>query len=790
MYLKLKTIIYSSSEFSLKSHPRQLLRDHLLGVTEIALRIFDSQFCEPDKREAIRKICMAHDFGKGTSFFQKYINHIERGELKEAKSFGSEKDHSLLSALFAYWWLPKEYKLFGFIAVKKHHGDIKNVYNEYVSVDSHTNLKKQIIDIQRLSQTELEHIYDVDLDEFFEFVSSEESMEYLRDQFYGEWEDRFSIEAAFDLHQLHSYLLSGDKLQLIRETPILPAQKPAWYVEKYKDSVRKDRLLEKPDIVDSEIFKIREEIFADLQTELTNVDLSSESFFSINVPTGAGKTFLAYYTALYISNKISGRSSVIYALPYMSIIDQNYDELLNIIKFNQSGEDPTDAEVLKHHSLSEVKYETSDKEYKDFDARFCYDNWQSQIITTTFVQLWNTIFKIGANSIAHRFNRLINAVIILDEVQAINDKFHAALCIFFEIVAKRYNTKFIFVTATMPLLNDSHELVPNKKDYFNRLNRIALYNHTIKDTSLEEFKQIVVDDINKRSDKSFLIVMNTIASSKEICKFIEKAKVDKECVYLSTEIYPTERLEKIKYIKNSGKKLILVSTQLIEAGVDIDFDIVYRDFAPLSSINQTAGRANRNGLGKEVSEVHIYRLKGEDDHYFYSIYPTFITEITRELLVNRDIIPENEIFNLNQAYAAKVFERVSPDRSAEIIKYTKSFEFENLRRVTQLIDDEYAYKHDIIIEADDKCENLLEELKNIKSLPGDRWKRKFEIQSLFRRLNQYKISVYDKTYLAIESDLKRLESFDIEYLSLKSVDGRCLYSKNRGIILRDDCNNL
>ena len=788
MYLKLETATYSSSDFSLKSHPRQLLIYHLLGVTKIALRIFDSQFCEPEKREAIRKICMAHDFGKATSFFQKYINHIERGELKEAKSFGSEKDHSLLSALFAYWWLPEEYKLFGFIAVKKHHGDINNVRSEYVSVDSYHILKKQMTDIQKFSQSELEHIYSVDLNDFFEFVSNEECMDYLRDQFDGEWEDRFSIDAAFDLHQLHSYLLSGDKLQLIRETPILPAQKPAWYVEKYKDSVRQDRLLEKPALVDSEIFKIREEIFADLHTELASVDLSSESFFSINVPTGAGKTFLAYYAALYLSNKIGGQSSVIYALPYMSIIDQNYDELLNIIKFNQSGKDPTDAEVLKHHSLSEVKYETCDKEYKEFDARFCYDNWQSRIITTTFVQLCNTIFKIGDNSIAHRFNRLTNAVIILDEVQAIDDKFHAAICVFFEIVAKRYNTKFIFVTATMPLLNDSHELVPNKKDYFNRLNRIALYNHAAKDTSLEDFKQIVVDDINKRSDKSFLIVMNTIASSKAMYQFIKEDNVNRECVYLSTEIYPKARLEKIKYIKNSGKKLILVSTQLIEAGVDIDFDVVYRDFAPLSSINQTAGRANRNGLGKEVSEVYIYRLKGESDRYFYGIYPTFITEITRELLGNRDIIQESEIFDLNQAYAAKVFEKVSPDRSTEILKYAKSFDFADLRRVTQLIDDEYAYKHDIIIEADDECKKLLEELKNLKSQPGDKWKHKFEIQRIFRSLNQYKISIYDKTYLTIESDLKRLESFEIECLSLESTDGRCLYSKEEGIILRDGDN--
>lgn len=771
----------SSFNFSLKSHPRQFLVDHLRGVTDIALQIFDSQFHDHEKREVIRKICMAHDFGKATSFFQKYINHIERGEFEAAKSCGSEKDHSLISALFAYWWLPEKYKLFGFIAVKRHHGDINNVRSEYVSRDSYPILEKQIKDIQTFSQIELEHIYGVDLNEFFEFVTDEDSMEDLRDQFDGQWENRFTLDDALDLHQLHSYLLSGDKLQLIRETPVLPRQKPASYVEKYKDSVRKDLLIEKPSIIDSEIFKIREEIFQDLKVELDKIDLNTESFFSINVPTGAGKTFLGYHAALYMSTRIGGQSSVIYALPFMSIIDQNYDELLNIIRFNQGDEDPSDAEVMKHHSLSEIKYETSEKKYQDYDARFCYDNWQSRIITTTFVQLCNTMFKIGDNSIAHRFNRLANAVVILDEVQAIDDKFHAALCILFEILATRYNTKFIFVTATMPLLNDAHELVPNKKDYFNRLNRIALYNHAVEDTAFDDFKQIVVNDIGKRSNKSFLIVMNTIDSSKKMFTYI-KNNVDRKTVYLSTEIYPKARLEAIKYIKKSSKKLIVVSTQLIEAGVDIDFDIVYRDFAPLSSINQTAGRANRNGLGKEVSEVHIYRLKGENGRYFYDIYPLFITEITRELLGNRAVIQENEIFGLNQAYAAKVFEKVSPDLSEEIMQYIKSFDFEKLRGITNLIKNEYAHKHDIFIEGDKKCTVLLAELQKIKNKPGEKWKRKTEIQNIFRKLNGYKISINDKTYLLIRSDLKKIESYDIEYLPLKSSDGRRLYTRKEGII--------
>lgn len=768
----------------MKSHPEQLLVHHLQGVTEIALQIFDSQLYDPERREAIQKICMAHDFGKATSFFQAYIDLIRRKKFKAAKSFGSEKDHALLSALFSYWWLPEEYKLFGFLAVKRHHGKINDVSTEYVSIDSYSRLRKQVADIQKFSQPELEQIYGVKLDTFFDFVNDNAWMEDLRSRFDKTWDDRYTIEDAFELHQLHSYLLSSDKLQLIGGIPALPEQKPAWYVDDYKAYKRAELLAKNSALRNSVIFNIREEIYADLQAELAKVNLNSEAFFSINAPTGTGKTFLAYDAALYFSNKIGRQSSVIYTLPYMSIIDQNYDELLKIIKHNQGGVDPKESEVLKHHSLSEVKYETDDGEYKEFDARFCYDNWQSRIVTTTFVQLCNTIFKIGDNSIAHRFNRFKDAVIILDEVQAIDEKFHIALCDLFEILAKKYNTKFIFVSATMPMMNKARELIPDKKKYFDQLDRITIYNHTRYDTPFEDFKRIVVDDINKRSNKSFLIVMNTIAAAKAMFEYIEKNVVDRVDVYLSTEIYPKARLKAIKCIKLSKKKLVLVSTQLIEAGVDIDFDVLYRDFAPLSSLNQTAGRVNRNGVDMNKGEVHIYRLTNEKGQYFYThIYPLYTIEITRELLAGREVIYENEIFALNEVYALKVSERLSPDRSNEIIKHMKAFDFVKLRGVTDIIESQYAYKYDIIIEGDAECTELLHKLRNIKSTPGNRWKHKFVIQNIFRKLNLYKISIYEKTYTEISGNLQKIEAFDIEYLPLKAPDGRLLYTKKKGIVL-------
>lgn len=171
-------------------------------------------------------------------------------------------------------------------------------------------------------------------------------------------------------------------------------------------------------------------------------------------------------------------------------------------------------------------------------------------------------------------------------------KYYKIISQFIEILSKEYNCYIILVTATMPIILDTIDLVEDKERYFRALNRIVIENHSETEVTLDEFKDIVLDDICENDDKSFLVVLNTVKSSKEVYNYI-KENTDREIIYLSTEIYPKLRLEKIHKIKNSDKKYIVVSTQLIEAGVDIDMDIVYRDFAPLDSINQTSGRANR-----------------------------------------------------------------------------------------------------------------------------------------------------------------------------------------------------
>lgn len=781
----------SDGSFSLRSHPHQTLKEHLEGVTQIALQIYDSNNTNQSLREIVRKICMAHDFAKSTSFFQDYLNYHELKEKTDFEKtdkriFGNEKNHALLSAFFAYWWLPIEYKFIGFLIVKRHHGSVIDARDEVNLQNDYFNLKKQVDDIKNNHRNEVEKIYGFDLNDFFDFIN-EKNIRLLRKHFRDL--DDVDISKIMEFNYLYSLLLTADKLQLIKEIPNISDQKPAFYVENYKNDLRDEILKKNPLLVGSEIFKMRDMMFRDVKKELENTDLKKESFFSINIPTGAGKTFLAYYSALYIAEKIKNDfhhdSRIIYALPYMSIIDQNYAELEKIISYNENGvNNLKSTEILKHHSFSEIKYESEDVVYKNYDARFCFENWQSRMITTTFVQLFNTIFKIGKNSTSHRFHILKNSVIILDEVQIIEEKYFPIIKSFMATLANDYGVKFILVTATMPILIETHELIPNKKYYFQNLNRIKIYNNTHEEVTIDDFKNIVLNDISKNDDKSFLIVLNTIKSAKDVFLYLRE-KTHRKCIYLSTEIYPKARLEKINFIKNASEKTIVISTQLIEAGVDIDMDIIYRDFSPLDSINQTSGRANRNG-GNEIGLVKIYRLKdGPDGAYFHSyIYPTFLTEITRMVLEDKYEISENEIFDLNESYSKEVIKKASFDISDDIFNYMKKLDLKKMRDSFELINSDYRFKEDIFIAADDEFNRNINELilvkKQIKK-NGNSIEKNTAIKNLVRSLNQYKISLNKKTYDSIKDSLYEIEDFDLKYLPLK-VGSLCVYSEEEGII--------
>lgn len=748
-----------SYSYKLKSHPHQSLYTHLTQVTDIAMKTHKSHSHNNNINKFIEIICMCHDFGKGTTYFQKYL---------DGKYNGLEKQHGIISAIFTYWMLSDNCKHLGFFIVKKHHGNIDNGNDECKKDDVLWRFNKQIEDIRNNGIDELEEIYkdylgSKSIKDFLDWISDDTNLKKIKREFIRR---KYTVEELFLCEYVYSLLLTADKSQLILNDAFIPDKPyPSYYIKSYKDNLVKKALIKNDKLKSSIVFNLRNQIYDDMIEKLNSIDLDNK-LLSINIPTGTGKTILAYQAAFILSEKIYNnnkniRPNIIYALPFTSVIDQNYEVLSDIIEEN-TGRCVNSDELLKFHSVTPIEY----KDFEGYDARFCFENWQSKIISTTFVQLLNTIFKVGDGSIVNRFHRLANSIIILDEVQVIDEKYYLIVREFLQILSEQYNCYIILVTATMPLILKTEDLIENKQEYFKQLNRIKIINKSNTDTTLDEFKDIVLDDVNNNEEKSFLIVLNTVKSSKEVYEYL-KENSDRKIIYLSTEIYPKLRLEKINKIKNSHIKYIVVSTQLIEAGVDIDMDIVYRDFATLDSINQTAGRANRNGI-ESKGIVKLYKLIDANDRYYCNyIYPRYLLSATEEVLSDKDEIEENEIFDLNNEYFEKVNKRLSNDSSKKMLKLVERLEFKKFRDEFELIDKKKSelVKVDLIININDDTNKVIQDIY------ADNFTDSIDLKNKFRFLRQYTISI-SKQDMFIKNNInyKKIDKYNLFYIDKEDYD--------------------
>lgn len=763
------------TSFKLKSHiyenkSSQLLVEHLRGVARIAKET--SQLNGIDDKEimnVIEILVLCHDFGKASSYFQKYLEGKYNGDLKK---------HGEISAYFTYYMLPERWKLIGFICVKRHHGNIDIENNSFFATENEEVLKEISKDIKSNIE-ELKLIYKCDLEKFFSKMGDGTLIKEVKLAFIKRTSTmkRKTIKEQQQefmwLQYLWSLLLTGDKTQLITGKTFKNIQGLSErFTLNYKNNIRKSLIERIPGIEKSPLFNIREEIYDSTISSINSLDIEKDRKLSINVPTGTGKTIAVYGAAFRLSERLIEEKgivpNIIYNIPFMSVIDQNYDVLEEILTANEV--DISTDLILKYHSMSPIEYKDyEEKEYKNYDARFLVENWQSTVITTTFVQLFNSIFKSGVNSIVHRFHKLAGSIVILDEVQAVPTKYYPIIEDLFNILCDNFNCYIITVTATKPLFLEGKELVINNHIIFKEMNRIIFENNTHIPLYLNEFKEVVLDDIKHNNDKSILIILNTVKSTLDVFDYL-KAELgeSRKIIYLSTEIIPKVRLEIIKEIKDSKDKYILISTQLIEAGVDLDFDIVYRDIAPMDCINQSAGRANRNGA-KGTGIVKLYKLMNNNNKIFaFFVYSNSLLEATLTILKDKRVIEENELWEINNEYFAKVKE-VTDNHSLEEYKtyceYIKNLRLQDIRKF-ELIE-ENKNKIDVIIRYNDEVEKYINIIENSKDYCEQ------DVINGWRGLNKYKIAVNKEVVKDMVYEIKG-SNF------LNGLD----YDKNRGIIRR------
>ena len=738
------------SHFNLFSHPNKPLMKHLKEVGDNCRSTLSGKFLnlselEMDIKqlsEVIYLVGITHDFGKATKYFQDYLNEPDKDKKLSLKS-KDETKHGFLSAVFTYFVVKKflqskrlldnkNYSMLpvlSFVIVKRHHGDLDDMLNEInevhekIFIDNAGGLKKILsLQVNSIEKNEIEYILKKLIEEplgleihFDEFrnelvgIIKEIDHEYSKIQ-------RFirNIKTPvfyFITLLFYSILTDSDKSDAMDLPKIERTEIDSELLQKYITRFKQKVL---------EIDDIRNQIFDEVNMRIENLDLS-QKIYSLNVPTGTGKTISSLSFALKLRNKIYHEKGyiprIIYSLPFLSIIDQNFSVISEAYTKVTGISDISSTLFLKHHHLTEIFYKSKNEEFSIDESEFLIEGWNSEIIVTSFVQLFHSIFS-NRNRALRKFHNIVNSIVILDEIQTIPHKYWLMLRETFNTLAKYFGTYFIVVTATEPLIfnertGEIKSIVENNEKYFKALNRVKVFLGLNSTLSLNEFENTVLRDIQEHPNKDFLIVMNTIESSKEIYRFLEGKlnNGDNELFYLSTNIVPIERIKRIEEIKKSGpKRKIIVSTQLIEAGVDIDVDVIYRDLSPLDSINQVAGRCNRNNKkAGEMGEVHIYIVTNEKDSNrpFYSyIYDPFLISKTMDILSKYTEMSEKDFFELNSKYFNLVAESSSPDVSKESLEELCRLEFAQVG-MFRLIKDEADYeKEDVFVEVDEKAENV------------------------------------------------------------------------------------
>lgn len=349
------------------------------------------------------------------------------------------------------------------------------------------------------------------------------------------------------------------------------------------------------------------------------LDASSRpgGIYTLTVPTGGGKTLASLRFALQHAQQ-RGLDRVIYVIPFTSIIDQNAQVVREILEPADVPADRGKVVLEQHASIT--------PEQQTWREKILCENWDAPVVYTTMVQFLESLFGAGTRG-ARRMHQLANSVLIFDEIQTLPVKcvhlFNNAI----NFLAEQCNSTVVLCTATQPLLHQvsaekgairlasQHEIMPDVQKCFDDLKRVEIRDgRKAEGWQYAEIGQLALDEQMRAG--SCLVIVNTKAAARKVFELCQSKSSGDEMFHLSTDMCPAHRraeLSKVRRRLDAGMPVLCVSTQLIEAGVDVDFGAVIRFTAGLDSIAQAAGRCNRNGR-TEPGIVHVVNPRPEDEN--------------------------------------------------------------------------------------------------------------------------------------------------------------------------------
>ena len=543
--------------------------EHSTGVAELAAK-FAGEFGLGD---LARIMGLLHDLGKQSSAFQQYIRR-ESGYMPQLPSV-AEHSHAYAGAVMAR----KNYQAISTLIANAIAGHHRGLYNAY----------------------ELETLLKRDLPKEI----NEESIDLPPMPGCGLPELKY-----YDIHSLirmlFSCLVDADYLDTERfMNPDQSARRGGHKDMKVllNDLDRHLGRLEKSAKA-TPVNKIRR----DVQNDCRQMGGGAMGHYELSVPTGGGKTLASLLWAL--RHAVShGLDRIIITIPYTSIIEQTCMTLKEIF-----GEE----NVLEHHS--QVDHEGIDDYYLKQRVKLATENWDAPIVVTTNVRLFEAMFSNRPKD-CRRLHNLVNSVVILDEVQTLPLGYYSPLLTVFDSYARLFKVSFLYTTASQPVIsgdiygsNKMVKAVSLPVSPMKIIDKPVEYWQPLKRVNLEFCEDgmtydMLAEEIGRM--ERVLCIVNTRRHAYEIRKRIKDE--EEACTFLLSRLmYPKhikEQIAKIKrYLAEPGRRVRVIATQLVEAGVDLDFPLVMRQEAGLDSIIQAAGRCNREGGMKNHGVTKVFRI--------------------------------------------------------------------------------------------------------------------------------------------------------------------------------------
>lgn len=694
---------------------KKILEEKNLGKVfeRFFLSIFDNKEGYTYFKDLIDSVILFHDLGKINSRFQR--NKLKNFEL-DLIDLGIEGEHSILSSfIYVYIFVGKIKKLeiddelkekfyylifLNAFVISRHHSDLSDfsysIHNffdlfiderskfyktlKYLKKDE--NIKEEFFDnFEEISNEIMDLVYDFDMDfSYTDFKKSKSKEIYIYIRLI------YSILVASDFYATTDYM-NGYKTKLpkIDQNDLIKIYNNSKLVKSIRKS-EEDKSYEKKENIND----LRTKIFLNAEKNLE--EEKDKNIFFLEAPTGSGKS----NTAMNLSFKLLNAqiNKIIYAYPFNTLVEQNKNTLLKYYKKTSIEE-----KISIINSITPIGKSDNDDFMREWDyyikSLLDREFLHSPFIITSNVGLFNTLFSNRRKNIFGLY-QITNSIIVLDEIQAYREDLWNEIIKMLEIYAKIFNLKIIIMSATLPdlsaLLNDDKKkrigkLIKNPREMFNEplfKNRVKInydlldlgkidYNHLLKHMkeNIGNHKKILVEFIRKKDAENFFKILNE-----------EEFFAQYNILILTGDDNLRRKSQVIRQISGEViKKTILIASQVVEAGVDIDMDIGYKDISMLENEEQFLGRIGRSAL---KNDAVAYFFDMADEKKIYKNAQDILT------LRNKDRRKDLETKDFSRYFALKLQKAKNDRDEYAYINFEKDLiklNFEKISKHIELIDD-------------------------------------------------------------------------------------------------------